>query len=384
MIDWNLFFHLTVGLLSTLIALGTHAWLRRHPSRIWTLVAPAIWVLCLAAGTVIADYAIGNHPITVTLTYVAIAAGGFRLTFLLAPRRSLAWIATAGIIAISLLTYFDLFQPFIRHLDSFTLSFLSIRISLLRMFEAIFFTTVLLWITHAFQRWLANYLRHLTHLDMTIREWLVKLSELVLYCAAGLCVLAIIGIDVTTLAVFGGALGVGMGMGLQKIVSNYISGLILLFEKTVKVGDVIELEGGPSGRIYRLDPRGTFLLCSDGREVIVPNEEFVTKKVTNWTYTDTMGQISIPIGIAYGSDVEKACQLMLEAAQENPLCLSDPPTNCFLKEFATYAIRLQLQYWIADITTAAGPSQSDVMLSILRKFKEAGIKIPVVHSMAEH
>lgn len=380
MIDWNLCLELVVGVISAAIAIGTHLWLRKHrPSRLWSLVAFAIWVLCLTVGAVIADKTIGKHPITVTLTTVAIAAGGCRLAFLLAPGRTTAWLVSGLITLVSLLTHFDLFEPFIQYLDSFTLTLIDTRISLLRVFEVLLLTTGLVWATRALQRWLAGRLRTMHHFDSTIREWLVKLSELVLYCAAGICILRMVGIDLTTFAVFGGALGVSIGMGMQKIASNYVSGLILLFEKTVKVGDIIELEGGPSGRIYRMDPRGTFLLCSDGREMIIPNEEFITKKVTNWTYSDTLGQISIPVGIVYGSDVEKAHGLLLEAAQEHMLCLADPAPTCFLKQFAHHGIQLQLQFWVADISSGTVAS-SDVMFSILRKFKAEGIEIPVMHA----
>lgn len=381
--DWQLCCEMSLGGISTLLAFGVEIWLRRHPNRAWLLVVPGIWLLCLGIGSAIATRTIGEHPIIVMLTYLAIALGGCRLAFIIAPNRNSALAAVGFIFGVAVLTFFELREPFLTYLESFTITVADTKLSLLKLLEAITMIVVMFWITRAFHHWLAIHIRKMKNVDPSVQEWLVKLSELTLYFIVLASGLYILGIDITSVAVFGGAVGVGLGFGLQKIVSNYMSGLILLFEKTVKIGDVIELEGGPSGQVYRFDPRGTFILCPDGKEVIIPNEEFITKKVTNWTFSHKKGQISVPVGVAYGSDVEKVKELLLEAAREHPLCLTTPEPSCYLTEFGSYSTHMLLQFWIDDVTPGIIGPQSDVMFAILRKFKQAGIEIPVLSFIKE-
>lgn len=367
---------LSLGLLSSILALGTRHWAKRQTQRRWTLAAPALWILCLGLCSTIVQPLIGEPPILIALTYAAIVWGGIRVAFLLAPNRETAWLCVAALCGMILLTLLQLRAPLVEHLDSFTFTMFGLRFSLMKVFEVFILLTGLVWITRAAHRWMAAQIRQMQDVDPTFREWLVKLSELLLYFLALVCVLAVCRIDVTTLAVFSGALGVSMGLGLQKIVSNYVSGLILLFEKTVKVGDLVELEGGPKGRIYRLDPRGTFVLCTDGSEIIIPNEEFVSKKVTNWTFSNTRGQVTIPVCIAYGSDVEKAQSLLIDAAREHPLCLAEPAPTCNLQEFGGHGLHMVLQFWVGDIAPGTGSLQSEVMVAMLKKLTAAHIEIP--------
>lgn len=377
--DCQLLFELSIGGISTLIAVGVEAWLRRNPRSYWLLIAPIVWLLCLGISSAIATRTIGEHPIIVTMTYVAIALGGCRLSFLLAPTRISALTAVGIICGVALLTLFELREPFINYLDSFTITIGETRLSLMKLIEAVLLMIALFWVSRTLHHWFAQQIRQMNQLSRSIQEWLIKFTELILYFVVISSGLYIIGVDISTLAVFGGAFGVALGFGFQKIISNYVSGLILLFEKTVKIGDLIELEGGPSGHVYRLDPRGTFILCPDGKEVIIPNEEFITKKVTNYTYSDKKGLISIPVGVSYDSDVEKVREILLEAAVEHPLCLTERPTNCYITEFGPHAIHMVLQFWIGDISPGSAAPQSDVMFKILSKFKKEGIKIPVVH-----
>lgn len=377
-----MFLEIVLGMVSMVVAMGVHLWFRRHPSRRWALVAPVLYILFLTLCFVVLQRIDERNSLLETFINVAICFGAIRLVFLISTNRTVIWLLSSVIFSVFVLTLLELREPFAQYLDSYTLTISNHRFSLMQVMEVCTLLAVVGWFTHAFHRWLAEHIRSFDQLDPTVREWLVKLSELGLYFVAVVVILGICGIDVTTLAIFSGAVGVAIGMGLQKIASNYISGLILLFERTVKVGDVIELEGGPSGRIYRLDPRGTFILCTDGREVIVPNDEFVTKKVTNWTFSNTRGQVSIPVGVSYGSNVEKACDLLLEAAREHSLCLSSPVPTCNVVRFGPNAIHLVLQFWIADISPGVSGPQSEVMLAILRKFKTGGIEIPVVPHLA--
>jgi small-conductance mechanosensitive channel len=205
---------------------------------------------------------------------------------------------------------------------------------------------------------------------------IVKIFQIVLYFFAFLLALDVLGLDLTALTVFGGALGIGIGFGLQKITSNFISGMILLFEKSIEVGDLIELSDGTMGFVRHTGARYTRIETWDNKEVMVPNEDFITNRVTNLTFSNNMGRISIPVGVSYKSDIEKAHELILEAAMEHPQCLKDPQPACFLREFADSSVNFLLYFWVADVTKGRYRSHSDVMFSIWRKFKENDIAIP--------
>lgn len=364
-----------ICLISLLCATAVDLWQQRHHNSTCRLLAPLLWLFSLTFSTTVAQARIGEGFFINFFTYALTALGGFRLAFLIAPSRRTAWLALGAIYTITVASVLELRAPIANYLNSYALTLNGTRFSLLHMLEGVTLVVIAFWATRVFYRLIALYLRGLPSFDPTVREWLLKFIELSLYFFAAVSVLLLLGIDITALAVFSGAIGVGLGLGLQKTISNYISGLILLFEKTVKVGDVIELEGGPNGRVYRLDPRGTFILCGDGKEVIVPNEEFVTKKVTNWTYSDRRGQISIPLAVPYGTAVEQAQKSLIEAAREHPLCLATPAPTCHLTEFGSYAIHLKLQFWIADVAVGMPLVQSEVMSNILRKFQAAGIEM---------
>ena len=208
------------------------------------------------------------------------------------------------------------------------------------------------------------------------RSLVLKLVQIFIYFIAFILSLDIIGIDLTTLTVFGGALGIGLGFGLQKISSNFISGLILLMEKSVEEGDLIELTDGTFGFIRKVSARFTLVETFDGKEILVPNEDFITSRVVNWTYSNPHGRVEIPVGVSYGSDIEKAKQLILEAAKEHPRCVSEPEPQCFLRNFGDSSVDFILHFWVADVVQGRWGPQSEVMFSIWNKFAENGIEIP--------
>jgi small-conductance mechanosensitive channel len=221
-----------------------------------------------------------------------------------------------------------------------------------------------------------NSLRATSRLSYNSRALIVKLTEIVLYFIAFMITLNVVGVDLTALAVFGGALGVGIGFGLQKITSNFFSGIILLVEKSIKAGDLIEIASGTTGTVKQLAMRYTLIETADGREVMIPNEDLIVGRVTNWTYTTSHARIDITIGVAYEADMDKARALMIEAATEHPRCIAEPAPNCFMREFADSSVNFMLIFWVDDVTQGRLGPQSDVMFSILRKFAANRIEIP--------
>src|SRR5262249_40905761 len=150
------------------------------------------------------------------------------------------------------------------------------------------------------------------------------------------------------LAVFGGALGVGLGFGLQKITSNFVSGVILLLERTLRIGDLVEV-GGEKGHVKYLGIRHTLIETTDGREVMVPNEELILTRVTNWTYSSTQGRGELLLTVGYGSDPQQIIDMLLAVARDNPRVMKSPAPACFLNRFAPEGLEFMLQFWVGDI-----------------------------------
>ena len=184
-----------------------------------------------------------------------------------------------------------------------------------------------------------------------------------------------VGIDLTALAVFTRALGVGLGFGLQKVVSNFVSGIILLMEKSVKPGDVIAVDDS-YGWVQSLGARYVSVLTRDGIEHIIPNEDFITQKVENWSFSNNDLRLKMDVGVSYDTDVEKAMALCLEAVREQDRVKSKELAVCFLKGFGDSSVDLELRFWIDDPAEGCGNVKSKIYLSIWHKFKKHGIEIP--------
>lgn len=227
--------------------------------------------------------------------------------------------------------------------------------------------------------WLANVieqsLNRSEHFTSSARVALAKFSRFFLITIAILIAMDAVGIDLTALAVFGGAVGVGIGFGLQRITSNFISGFILLLDRSIKPGDVITVRD-KFGWVQELHARYIVVRDRDGVETLIPNENLVTSEVINWSYSDPNLRMKIRVQISYDDDPEQAMQLMLDCAQASPRVLKDPEPLCRLIDFGDNGIVLELRVWILDPQNGLGGPRSDVNLAIWRAFKQAGITIP--------
>jgi small-conductance mechanosensitive channel len=222
-----------------------------------------------------------------------------------------------------------------------------------------------------------NYIESNKTIKSSTKGIISKAIDLLVYFIVFVIILKVFGVNMTTFAVVGGAVGVGIGFGLQKIASNFISGLILLFEKSVEVGDWVELDDGTFGTITHFGGRYILVEAFDGKEIMVPNEDFITHKVTNLTYSNTRGRLEIKLTISYSSDVKKAQELMMQAAKEQARCLRYPGVECYVTNFSTNGIEMILYFWISSVIDNRSQPKSEVIISILQKFKESGIEIPV-------
>ncbi|MCL4501853.1 MAG: mechanosensitive ion channel, partial [Deltaproteobacteria bacterium] len=204
---------------------------------------------------------------------------------------------------------------------------------------------------------------------------LSKLGGIFLFFVSVVIVLSYLGIELTVFALFSGALGLGLGFGLQKVFANLVSGFIILADKSIKPGDVIQL-GDKYGWINFLGSRYVSVITRNGTEHLIPNEQLITSEVINWSYSQDLVRIKLPIGIAYGSDLEKARDLMLEAAVENPRVLKNPASTCYLTGFGDNAVNLELRVWINDPQNGIGSVKNDLLWDIWKRFKDRGIEIP--------
>ncbi|MCE9549722.1 MAG: mechanosensitive ion channel [Betaproteobacteria bacterium] len=249
------------------------------------------------------------------------------------------------------------------------------RISLLLILSGILsvFVTILV------AMWLGKTLEHRVmsteNLDMNLRVVLSKLIRACLVVLGILVALPLAGIDITALSVFGGALGVGMGFGLQKIASNYVSGFIILLDRSIHPGDVLTVDGR-FGKVTQLTTRYLVLQNNDGTEAIIPNEILITSTVINHSYTNRQLRIAIPVQISYQSDLDRAMEIMKQAAANQTRVLADPETKVYLKSFSDNGIDLEMGIWIDDPEEGQLNLCSDINMEIWRKFQELGIEIP--------
>jgi len=249
------------------------------------------------------------------------------------------------------------------------------RVSVLAIIKLLL-VVALLWVLALWlARLIENRLSRAEYVSASMQVALVKLSKFVLLVLAFLLALNAVGIDLTALTVFGGALGVGLGFGLQRIASNFISGFIVLFDRSIRPGDVITI-GEKFGWVQELRARYVVVKDRDGVERLIPNEMLITSEVINWSYSDRNVRLRIPVSISYDNDPEQALALLLESAMANPRVLADPEPATRLIAFGDNGIELELRVWIEDPEAGLASVRSDINLAIWRAFKHAGIIIP--------
>ena len=215
-----------------------------------------------------------------------------------------------------------------------------------------------------------------TSINASTRNLLITLVQVLFYIIASLVTLNMLEINLSALAFLGGAIGIGLGFGLQKIAANFISGIILLLEKSIRVGDLVELDGGLNGFVRQTHARYTLLEGFDGREVMVPNEDFIVSRVTNLTFSDMKGRLSFKIGVSYSSDLDQVKSLLVEVVRNHPLALDEPAPAVYLTEFGDSAVVFLVKVWIRDVVTQRWTATNDINFAIWQKLRENNIEIP--------
>lgn len=284
--------------------------------------------------------------------------------------------AVAAVIwVIAALNILGYLSPVVDFLDKTKFNAGQASISLYAIVSSLFSIAIFLWIAFALIKLVDNVLKSSSNITPSARALLSKTFKFALVAAAFIFGLSTVGIDLTAFAVLGGAVGVGIGFGLQKIFSNLISGFILLLDKSIKPGDTINVEGS-YGRVDTLSARYVSVITRDGIEHLVPNEEMIINRVENWSYSHENVRLRIPVGVHYKTDVNKAIELCLEAADEVDRVLSLPKPACLLKGFGDNSVDLEIRIWVRDPMSGCSNVKSQVLLTLWNKFHEHNIEIP--------
>jgi small-conductance mechanosensitive channel len=349
--------------------------LRRIIAVLTPLMLPIAWLILLWLAVLIASQAELPHPIITIVVSLLTAWVVIRLTASLVRDPVWSRFMTLTVWGIAALNILNLLEPTMAMLDSAAITLGGLRISALTIVKAMLSLALLLWLATLASRLLERRITSLPNLTPSLQVLIVKLFKVVLTIIAVVVALRTVGIDLTAFAVFTGAIGVGIGFGLQKAVSNFISGISILIDKSIKPGDVISV-GDTFGWVSSLGTRYVSVITRDATEYLIPNEELITRQVVNWSYSSSEVRLKLPVGISYGADVRKAIEQCREAAIETPRVLKEPKPVCLVRGFGDSTVNLELRIWINDPKNGVSNVKSDVFLRIWDRFLAHGIEIP--------
>jgi potassium-dependent mechanosensitive channel len=288
------------------------------------------------------------------------------------------------LIPVAALYALGLLEPAMAKLDETIVPLGNLSFSLLFALRFIVVGGAIFWMGRWSNDQSAQFLKKQDDMRPAMRELTAKAIEIGIFGVAFLLVMNIMGINLTSLAVLGGAIGVGLGFGLQKIASNFISGLILLLEGQATVGDYVELDGGEAGTIVKMGARAAILETFDGRWIVVPNEDFITTRVVNFSDSGSANRYEAPFSVSYDTDINKVPDLIEAAVAKHPRVLSEPfPPDCELRGFGDSGVDFAVEFWIEGIDDGANKFSSDVLFLIWNALKEHEITIPYPHRVIE-
>jgi len=346
-------------------------------------LVPIVWWLLLLATRAVFEHRGIEIDVLQTATVLIGALAGIRMgVFVLrhsfspgSRLKAWEWSLTVTIWGLVALHLLGLLPAIVEMLNEHAVTLGQSRISLYTVVSFIlsiaFLSLIALWLTNGIQ----SLLRRTKALDDSLKLVLSKLTRFILLSLAVVVAMVMAGIDLTALAVFGGALGVGLGLGLQRIVSNFVSGIILAFEESIHIGDVLNI-GNTFGEVKALHARHIVVRDRDGRDILIPNETLISSEIINWSYGDRNVRFRLPVQISYQDDPEEAMTLMVEAARGVARVLTDPEPVARLMAFGDSGINLELRLWIHDPENGVNNVRSEVFLRIWRSFRQHGITIP--------
>ncbi|WP_324733139.1 mechanosensitive ion channel family protein [Pseudomonas paeninsulae] len=267
-------------------------------------------------------------------------------------------------------------------LESISVNLGNIEISAYGIARVAIFGSLLFWLGRISSKTGRSFIAHQESLDIRTREVAAKLFEVAIFFLISLLILQVMGINLTTLAVFGGAIGVGIGLGLQAIASNFISGIIILLDRSVSIGDYVELDDGRTGMVRELNMRSTTLETFDGKDIVVPNEKFIAEIFTNWTHKDKSQRYRVDFSVAYHSDIRKLVEIIKAVVASHPQVFSgdavplEERPDCEIDSFGDSGINMFVEFWMEGIDDGKNRVGGDLLLMILEALQEHGYEIP--------
>jgi len=267
-------------------------------------------------------------------------------------------------------------------LESMAISVGNVEISAYGVTRVLLFGALLFWLGRSSNAIGQDIIRNHKSLDVSTKEVFAKLFEVALFCVVFLLLLNVMGINLTALAVFGGAVGVGLGLGLQSIASNFISGIIILLDKSLTVGDYVELEDGQKGIVREFKMRYAVLETYDGKDVLVPNEKFISSLLINWTHKNQKQRYRIDFSVAYKTDIRAMVEIIKEAVSEHPqvICGDDVPfeerPDCEIDSFGDSGVNMFVEFWMEGVDDGKNRVGGDLLLTVFETLREHNIEIP--------
>ena len=343
------------------------------------LLRPALVVLAMMAAAAGCDAGVGSS----WLVRLASTAATISLLYSVIRRFIANPLANAGArwvgLPVAAVYMFGYMPQLLAKLDETALQAGNIRISALAIIKAAVFGSIFFFIGRLSSNAGQKAIRDQHTVDIQTRELAAKALELVVFGIVFLLLFNVLGLDLSTLAVFGGALGVGLGFGLQQIASNFISGIIILLERSFKVGDYIELEDGRAGTLQKINMRSSMLSTWDGKDIMVPNERFITTRFVNWTHADPRQRYEVPFSLPYNTDISKVPPLIEKAMLQCPGILREPEMpECAFKSFGENHIYFTAKFWVTGIDDGKNSYSSQVGFAIWAALKDAGIEMRLV------
>ncbi|MDD9910247.1 MAG: mechanosensitive ion channel [Ahrensia sp.] len=280
---------------------------------------------------------------------------------------------------------FGLLGPVSVWLEGLTFQLGNISFSASALVRGAIVGSLLFWLGRWSNSQSGDFIRRNDEMRPATRELAAKATELAIFGAVFLMILNVMGINLSALAVVGGAIGVGLGFGLQKIASNFISGIILLLEGQATVGDFVELDGGEAGTIVQMNARATILETFDGRWIVVPNEDFIVTRVTNYSDAGSAKRYEVPFSVSYDSDVNMIPDIIETAVAKHPDVLEKPfPPDCELRAFGDHGVEFAVEFWVNGLDDGANKFTSDVHFLVWNALRDNNITIPYPHLVLKY
>lgn len=356
--------------------------LRRTLYRARALVQPVSAAIVLGIATLISESSTGE-------VWLVKAAQGVALIFvlysfakhLLQNEKMIVLLKWIGL-PVAVLYSIGWLSDVTEHLDGIAFTVGNIKLSVYTILRTLVFGFILFWLGRLSNVTGKRVIRTQQALDPGTREVAAKLFEIAVFVVVFLLLLNVVGIDLTALAVFGGALGVGLGFGLQQIASNFISGIIILMDRSLTIGDYIQLEDGRAGTLRELSMRSATLETYDGKDIMVPNEKFITTSFTNWTHNNKLQRYPINFQVAYDTDLEKLFPILREVVASHPKVISGDEVaiefrpDAEIEKFEDSGVKILVEFWMEGIDDGEHRVGGDLLLMIWQTLKANDIVIP--------